>query len=345
MNQNHQRRTPLPILAVLSILLPAATAEGAAADRGAAALTSGRGELRVAVAGEEAYRAPIGADARFEAVAPLDRDRWVAAGVRAGSALLLVRGEGAAAERLSVPEAGGAVVTSPVPLTADGELIGLAWLAGEDARRLSVRFASWQGGSPVGSWGERERVAGPAPGTQTALSGAVLADGSALLVWSAFDGEDDEILWSRREGNRWSAPRPLAADNRVPDVTPVVATLGDGAVAAWSRFHRGEYQLMTARWTGSPDAAWTEAVVTGPPGSVRPEIRAEGDGALLLYRDARRQGWSVLRLEAGGRPAARAFVDLPSPEATPAVVDSDRDGVVVSIPGGGVRTVRWDPLP
>lgn len=352
MNQTLQRRTSLPLLAtapilsILSILLLGATAgSAAAAEPGAAALTSGRGELRVAIAGQEAYRAPLEADVRFDTVAPLDDDRWVAAGVRGGSALLLVRGEGSAAERLSVPETAGRLVASPVPLTDDGDLVGLAWLAGDDPRRLTVRFARWEGGSPVGSWGETERVAGPARGSQTALSGTVLRDGSALLVWSAFDGEDDEVLWSRLSGNRWSAPRLIAAGNRVPDVTPVVAGLGDGAVAAWSRYRRGEYHLVTARWTGSGEGSWTEAEVTGPPGSVRPELRSEGEQALLLYRDARRQGWTVLRLDAAGRVAARAFVDLSSPETAPTLVASDRDGVDLGMPRGPVRRVRWQPLP
>ena len=316
-----------------------------AADLEGPALTRGRGELRVAVAGEEAYRAPIEPDVRFEAVAPLDGDRWVAAGVRAGSALLLVRGEGSAAERLSVPATGGRLVAAPVPLTADGDLVGLAWLAGDDPRRLTVRFARWEGGSAVGSWSETERVAGPARGTQTALSGTVLADGSALLLWSAFDGQDDEILWSRRSGGRWSAPAPVAAGNRVPDVTPVVAAVDDGAIAAWSRYRGGEYQLVTARWTGSPETPWGEVQVTGPPGSVLPELRSEEDGALLLYREARRRGWTVLRLDAGGRVTARAFVSLPSAEATPALVGSDRDGVALAMPRGGVRKVRWEPVP
>lgn len=330
----------------LCLLLLAATAGGAlAAEPGSAALMSGRGELAVAVGGEEAYRAALQGDVRFDAVAPLGSDRWVAAGVRGSSSLLLVRGEGSAAERLAVPAAGGKLAASPVPLTADGELIGLAWLAGNDPQGLSVRFARWEGGTPFGSWGEAEVVAPPAPGSQVALAGAVLRDGSAILVWSAFDGQDDEILWSRREAGRWSAPARVAAGNRVPDITPVVAALGDGAVIAWSRFHRGEYQLVTARWTGAEKAPWTAPEAAAGPGSVHPELRTEGDDALLLYRDARRRGWTVLRLDATGRVAARALLDLPSPAERPALLGSDAEGARVAVPGKGVRTLRWQPLP
>lgn len=341
--QNLQRPT---FPASLCLLLLAATAGGAAAaEPHAAALMTGRGELAVAAGGEEAYRAPLQADVRFDTVAPLGGDRWVAAGVRGSSTLLLVRGEGNAAERLTVPAAGGRLAASPVPLTAEGDLVGLAWLAGGDPQGLSVRFARWEGGTPFGSWREAEVVAPPARGSQVALSGAVLRDGSAILVWSAFDGQDDEILWSRLAGNRWSAPARIAAGNRVPDVTPVVAALGDGAVVAWSRFQRGEYQLVTARWTGSEQAPWTHPEATAGPGSVRPALRTEGDDALLMYRDARRRGWTVLRLDATGRVAARALLDLPSPAAAPALLGSDAEGVEVAVPGERVRRLLWNPLP
>src|SRR5690606_27472122 len=115
---------------------------------------------------------------------------------------------------------------------------------------------------------EPERVAAPGPGSQLALSGAVLRDGSTMLVWSRFDGEDDEIFWSRHDGRRWSAPARLAHDNRVPDVTPVVAPLGDGAVVAWSRFGQGTYHLTTAHWSRA--AGWSAGERTGPRGSVHP---------------------------------------------------------------------------
>jgi hypothetical protein len=282
---------------------------------------------------------------RFDTVAPLGGDRWVAAGVRRASTLLLVRGEGSAAERLSVPAAGGRLAALPVPLTADGDLVGLAWLAGDDPQRLSVRFARWEGGGPFGSWSETEVVAPPARGSQVGLSGAVLRDGSAILVWSAFDGEDDEILWSRREGNRWSAPERIAPGNRVPDITPVVAPLGDGAIVAWSRFEGREYQLVAARWTGSDEAPWTAPEALAPPGSVHPAVRVEGDDALLLYRDARRRGWTVLRLDPTGRVAARAVLDLASPAVAPVLLGSDAKGVEVALPGAANRTLPWVPLP
>jgi hypothetical protein len=332
---------PLSILAVALALVVAAPAPADAQDA-PAALVSRQGELRV-MAGDGVHSSRIADDVLFHSVAPLDRDRWVAAGVRGGSNLLLVRGEGDAAERIAVPAVGGGVAMAPVPLTRDGELTGLAWLSGDDPHRLSVRYARWEGGSAIGSWGETETVAAPpARGSQLALSGAVLRDGSTMLVWSRFDGHDDEIVWSRFDGRRWSAPARVADDNRVPDVTPSVAPLGDGAIVAWSRFGQDTYQVTTARWPGSRGEGWTAAERTGPPGSGRPQLRAEGDGALLLFRDVPRSGYGVLRLDAAGGVTARAFLEHASAEGVPAIAGSDRDSVRIVPPGAAeAKPLAW----
>lgn len=332
-----RKTTLLAMLASTLLALPGAAE--AADDR--AALIPGRGELRV-IAGGGLHTSPLADDAHFSSVAPLDADRWVAAGVRGGSKLLLVRGEGEAAERIAVPEVGGAVAAAPVPLTSGGELLGLAWLAGDDPRSLSVRYARWEGGGAIGSWSEPERVAAPGPGSQLALSGSVLRDGSTMLVWSRFDGTDDEIFWSRHDGRRWSPPARLAHDNRVPDVTPVVAPLGDGAVVAWSRFGQGTYHLTTARWSAA--AGWSAAERIGPRGSVHPRLLAGEDGALLLYRDARRRGYEVLRLDEAGRITGRAFLAHESPEGEPALLGADGETVRIVPPRQTeAKSLRWQP--
>ena len=339
-------RTLAPLALSLSALavLPFGSAPAAAQDA-PAALVPRQGELRV-MAGDGLHASRIADDAHFTAVAPLDRDRWVAAGVRGGSNLLLVRGEGDAAERIAVPAVGGSVAMFPVPLTRDGELVGLAWLSGDDPHRLSVRYARWEGGSAIGSWGETETVAAPpARGSQLALSGAVLRDGSTMLVWSRFDGRDDEIVWSRLDGRRWSAPARVADDNRVPDVTPSVAPLGDGAIVAWSRFAQDAYHVATARWPasgGQGGDGWTAAEHTGPRGSGRPQLRAEGDGALLLYRDVLREGYGVLRIDPAGAVTGRAFLEHPSAEGVPAIAGADEASVRVVPPGATTaKALAW----
>lgn len=335
MTQNLPRSSSLLALLVALPLLFAGVPDATAGQR-TAALVAGRGELRVDLGDGDAYRVRLAEGVAVQAFAPLAGGGWLAAGVREGDTLLLIRGEGERAERLPVPDAGGTIVTSPVVLASGDDLLALAWLAGDAPERLSVRVAPWEGGS----WGEAEVVAAPAPGSQLALVGAVLGDGSAVLVWSAFDGTDDEIVWSRGAGNRWSEPARLAADNEVPDVTPVVAPLGDGAVVAWNRFRGGEYAVVTARWTGE---TWSAPELAGPPGSVHPELRNEGETALLLYREVHRDGWTVLRLEPDGGMSARAFLDQPSSMGKPALLGSDGDAVRVVAPNGETRRLPWRP--
>jgi hypothetical protein len=206
----------------------------------------------------------------------------------------------------------------------DGRLAGMAWLEGDGLRSLEVRAAAWDGGR----WEAPVRVSPAGPGSQLALSGAVLADGSWLLAWSAFDGQDDEILWSLRAADgAWSSPRRLSADNAVPDVTPALTASGDGALVAWSRFDGEGYSLHLARFAGG---GWRGERAVAPTGSVHPSFEgASGHRPLLLYRTVLPQAWSVLELDPAGRVLARATVpsSLGRPDLTTGA-------------GGDVR-MRW----
>ena len=176
----------------------------------------------------------------------------------------------------------------PQALVEAGELVGLVWLEGSDASALGVRAAAWNGtGFAAAEW-----VAAPIDGSQLALSAAVLGDGSWLLVWSAFDGGDDEIRWSRRDGEAWSAPARLHAENRVPDITPVVAATADGAIAAWSRYDAGSYRGRVMRFDAA--TGWRDEERIGGPHSVFPFFAADdsrqGSRARLPRRGRRSLG-------------------------------------------------------
>jgi hypothetical protein len=188
-----------------------------------------------------------------------------------------------------------------VPLVDGGRLAGIAWLEGDGGQALSVRASAWDGRA----WGPVATVAAPGPGSQLALTGAVLADGSWLLAWSAFDGEDDEIVWSRRLGESWLPARRLSADNAVPDVTPALAAAGDGALIAWSRYDGNDYRLMLARWSGGE---WRDEAVAGGAGSLYPRFIGGGDGPRLLSFAARAGGWAVHDFDARGRLVRRTLV-------------------------------------
>jgi hypothetical protein len=167
-------------------------------------------------------------------------------------------------------------------------LVGLAWLEGESLERLGVWAAEWDGAA----WRDAAPVAAPARGAQLALTGAVLADDSWLLAWSAFDGEDDEVVWSRRGDRGWSAPAGLPGGEQVPDVTPAARADGDGALLVWSRFDRtsGEYLLVASRLAAG---RWTAPRAVTGPGTLAPSW----EGNLLLFRDARHGAWVAGRLD------------------------------------------------
>ncbi len=260
-----------------------------------AVLPGGSGTLVLEVTGEDAARLtrtdgvsgtilPLPQDARVTSLAATD-DGWVVAGSfpsADGSRRLFVR-RGAEGEKVvedvRAPDrlSRAPIRRSPVLLVDDGTLAGVAWLEGAGERALSVRASAW---NPEG-FSAPQRVSGVGPGTQTALRGTVLADGSWMLVWTAFDGTDDEVVWSRRVGESWLPVERLGVSNTVPDIVPAVTASGTGALAAWSRYDGRDYRLVGARFNGDE---WTELPWYGPPGSLYPSFRGRRTAPALRHR-------------------------------------------------------------
>ena len=169
----------------------------------------------------------------------------------------------------------------------------------------------------------------PGPGSQLGLAGTTAADGSPLLLWSAFDGSDDEILWSRRDVNGWSKPSRIGADNATPDILPSIARHGGGALAAWSRYDGNDYRVVVARLDG---ARWTAPVAIGPKGSYDAALGAAPSGpAAVVFRSA--AGWEARELDRRGDPTRRRAA-IPDPP------DDDDRAVIESVGAKGL-TVRW----
>jgi hypothetical protein len=281
---------------------------------------------RVELPGGQTVQAALPARATVSSFAALDGG-WVAAGsapdANGGRRLFLLRGDDRASHPLPAPPGqAGRSRSGPVLLVDGGRLAGLAWLEGDGERAFSVRAAVWTGIA----WKSPERVSFPGPGSQLGLTGAVLADGSWLLAWSAFDGHDDEIVWSRRVGASWQPVKRLSADNAVPDITPALTASADGgALIAWSRYDGHGYALRMARFARG---GWGGEHAAAPSGSLYPTFLG---GAKLLYLDAGTQGargWSVLDLDPQGRAKARATV----------ASALDRPAVRFS---GGAAEMRW----
>jgi len=228
---------------------------------------------------------------------------WIAVGGRkAGDRLeiYLVADSGRGAVELAPPgDPVGLVREGAVPVIAGDRLAGVAWLEGNERRSYAVRWAAWAGsafGSPV-------EIAPRGPGSQLALAAAALGDGRIVVVWSGFDGLDDEVWASVGDGARWSPPERVGADNAVPDVTPDVVAAGGGALVAWSRFDGSEYRVRLARLDGD---RFVELDAEGPGGSLAPTFAGADPRPRLLFRDARGDDWALAELTDAGRLVTRA---------------------------------------
>ncbi len=232
-------------------------------------------------------------------------DSWLATAIDRSSrrpTLTVLRGDATTSWELPTPPIDTAELRSAV-LAADGKgLHGMAWLEGANDRQLAVKAASWLGHA----WSAVETVAVAGPGSQLSLSTAQLTDGSCLLLWSAFDGNDDEIVWSRRTSQGWSPPRLLGNGDRVPDITPRLVALADGsAVAAWSGYIAGHYRLHSARFAAGE---WSQPEIVGGKGTVAPSFEIDAGRTYLLYRQAVPRAWVVAELSAVGKLARRAVL-------------------------------------
>ncbi|MES1240533.1 MAG: hypothetical protein ABUT39_02840 [Acidobacteriota bacterium] len=282
-------------------------------------------EARLELGGDRVLSLDLPARGEVASLASLGSREWIAAGSfpnEDGRRLFLLTGSG---DSRMLPEPAGQTGSerrSPVLLVENGTLAGLAWLEGDTGSTLSVRAAAWDGRG----WGAVETVSRPGPGSQVGLTGAVLADGSWLLAWGAVDGEDDEIVWSLRRGEVWTPVRPVSENNHVPDVTPVLASSGDGALLAWSRYDGEGYRLRTARFDGR---RWQDERPAGPTHTMRPAFVREDGHLYLLYQGGRPQSWSALELSPSGRALGRASA---------LSVLSERP--VLSEDAGGLR-LRW----
>jgi hypothetical protein len=171
-------------------------------------------------------------------------------------------------------------------------------------------------------------VGSPRSGSQTGLTGTVLANGSVLLLWSQFDGQDDEIYWSLRSGTDFSTPKRLGDPNDLPDITPVVTSSSRGAVAAWSRYDGRDYRLVTSRFRQD---GWEAPRVVAEPGALYPQFAHAHDELFVTYRNASPLGWTVRQMDSRTGPKRNAFVPWTGPER-PVLRNLDRQSVTFDWP-------------
>jgi hypothetical protein len=210
-------------------------------------------------------------------------------------------------------------------LVTDGaRLLGLVWLEGGRQEELAVLFAEWLGDD----WGPVGTVSPAGTGSQVAPTVTVLADGRWLVLWTAFDGSDDETMWSVLDGVRASAPARLHEDNETPDILPAVLATRRGAVAGWSWLDGRDYRLRIASFDGR---SWRLEPPRPGRGADGPRLLAAGDTSLHVTSTVVPEEWLVLELGPRGEVLRRAAVPVDRPD--PPIVESTGGGVVLRWPG------------
>ena len=266
---------------------------------------------------------------------------WTAAGikeVRNGTNLILISRSSEGTQRLTLPQPQRHDLRlRPTLLVSDEAMSGLAWLEGPDLTSLSIRTST----RVNGEWDEVSIVAPPAKGSQTGLVATGLPDGSWMLAWSAFDGQDDDILWSQGRDDHWTPPRRIGQNNSVPDIMPTLVVTGNGALLAWSRVIDGQYQILLSRFDG---ANWSAPSLVGPPGSLQPRFAVRDGGLHLLYHHAWPAAWAVADLAPSGRIRRDAILAEDQPDR-PVLVGSSSRSAELRWSRHGRRSLSWEAVP
>lgn len=228
---------------------------------------------------------------------------FVVAGVERGNqsvSLVVVRGQNGKVEKLNAPVvAPGEMAMALTPVLGPAGLEALFWIDGKNAQAGAVKVALWDGQA----FGATGTLAPAGPGTQTGLQVLRLADGSWLAVWSAYDGQDDELMWSR--GSKYGfSPAKKLTDNAVPDVTPTLRRSGDGAILVWSFYDGSDYRLKS---TTFKDWSFTDGEVFGGKGASLPSF-TDNATPTLTFRQVEPESWRVVELNAEGKKVREASI-------------------------------------
>jgi lysophospholipase L1-like esterase len=205
------------------------------------------------------------------------------------------------------------------------------WI-GQELGRDEIFFSRFDGGN----WSPAARLNATSAVPHLYLDAAADAAGRPWLVWSAYDGEDYEIYWSRWNGSAWSAEEKLT-DNRDADAFPSLAFLrGSGPVVVWNRSGRNN----------AVHARFMEAGVWGP------EVEVAGGAGRVIVdpRTVVRDGRLVISWQSGDIVVSKnlafqelktlgAFIPPPAPNGSGEALNENRyvafgDGITYGVIDG-----------
>jgi hypothetical protein len=109
-----------------------------------------------------------------------------------------------------------------------------------------------------GEWAEPTQIITNLSSNSAAM---ILVDrtSSPWVVWSGFDGQDDEIFFTRWNGTDWDFPLMINDDNSTPDIIPSLTLNDEGfPVVRWLGFADDGYLLLAKEWNGF---SWDEIIV------------------------------------------------------------------------------------
>ena len=257
------------------------------------------GDRVVLQEGPEELELPTADGRRYETLVIVDSE-WLTTGTiedDQGTRIFLLQGDRGEWRHHSAP--GGRLQSrwGARPLVEAGRLRGLIWIEGASPSTAGVRFSAWDGSL----WTPPDWISPPGSGSQLAASLAALPDRRWLAIWTSFDGEDDEVLFSEWADGAWTAPARVADDNRVPDITPALAPTYNGAVAAWSSYDGSDYRVRISTFV---DGVWSLPQWLGEAGSVFPSFVFDGADERadfeLLFRTVSTDAWSLVELDSTG---------------------------------------------
>lgn len=185
---------------------------------------------------------------------------------------------------------------------------GVVWLAwsGFDGSDEEIFFSRWE----EGGWEKAQQVNRDDASHDLYDESPHLAiggDGRPWLVWVGYGGGlDDEIFYSRWEGEGWSEEGLVSADDPSSDLMPTLAIDGRGRPwVAWSGEYGGKSGVLYSRWEGegwSPEGlvdipssllgGGEPALAIGPRGEPRLAWTAyDRQGTYIAYSRWEGSGW------------------------------------------------------